>query len=247
VGLLFAVVGVGIMLMFTRVLVIGSVGFIAAIGVAMLFTGLRDIREDARREAELDRVDREWPKIVALAAPAIREGKGLPRVLQNLGFSYTVRQWVQIRLTEERVGMPCLEDPEIGDLVLDRELGALVREIQILGAPVALEIEPDASGNTEPALAGARRIVRDPEGHAAKAMDLLVAEFLELKNTSWLRGDEPPMTEEKLRQRTHLTAIRVHPDKTTSYSYMTGATFAHHGVWLVLGPDGQLVESGLTG
>lgn len=81
--------------------------FFACFGVAMMVSGIRQQRHDARVQREIRRAEREWTALLQEAAAARQHGAGTVRLLQQRGYrDFFVRRWLAARLEQALADEP---------------------------------------------------------------------------------------------------------------------------------------------
>jgi hypothetical protein len=150
------------------------------------------------------------------------------------------------RAARERARPVVVRDPVLGQLVLDRQLGAFVGHRTLAGKRYDLAIAQTFGADAAADVPAQRQRIIAFEGAQRRIIDSITHEMLALYNDTW-RGDRPQMSQSQLAGRLRLASVHVGPgDRTTAY-FDVGEMFEGHVVEVRLGPDADIREITLGG
>ncbi|WP_337177769.1 DUF2262 domain-containing protein [Paludisphaera sp.] len=130
------------------------------------------------------------------------------------------------------------EDPDFGELVLDRATDWFKADVRWYRSTIELMVIRDESGSPELALATARALWSQPKAWTTRVKDLAVQQLLPLKNEDWLDEGESPLTPERFLRKLKLESIAVNPDGSFEFWFDDGNLFSGHMIQV----DGTLTE-----
>jgi len=131
--------------------------------------------------------------------------------------------------------------PRFGDLVLDRRFGVWNGEATFAGSRVRLSLEPASDEAIEAPRAQAEALFASEAEWKRRVDDYAVEQLLELKNESWLRDGESPLSREDFLARMTLRTITVDDEGRFGFWHDDGGLFWGHAILvggtLADGPD----------
>lgn len=135
-----------------------------------------------------------------------------------------------------------IETPDFGVFEFDRELDWYSAKVRWGDRDIDLYLDATDPTELEAALITARELWSDAEGWTRKVGDFAVQELLQLKNESWLDGDEDPVSASEFLESMILESITVNSEGGIEFLHDDGDLFWGHAiqVW-------GNVETGLEG
>ena len=123
-----------------------------------------------------------------------------------------------------------LQDPQFGDLSLDRRVNWYTARTEWNGVVVDLHITPDDSGALDAALGVARALWNQQEEWARRIGDYAVQKLLPLKNESWLDEEEVAFSADQFKARMTLESVTAMPDGSFDFWHNDGDLFLGHSI-----------------
>lgn len=150
------------------------------------------------------------------------------------------------RAARERERPVVVRDPVLGQLVLDRQIGAFVGHRTLAGKRYDLAIAQALGADAAAHVTAQRPRVTAFERDQRRIIDAITHKMLALYNDNW-RGDRPQMSQSQLAGHLCLTSVHVGPgDRTTAY-FDVGQVFEGHVIEARLGQDADIREIMLAG
>jgi hypothetical protein len=138
-----------------------------------------------------------------------------------------------------------VRDPELGRLVLDRDLDAFAGKRKLGGRRYTLAIARALRGTPEAQVRAMRpRVIAFERGYA-QVFAAVVEDTLPLYNDNW-RDNRKRLTATAFRSRLRLQSVHFGPGRTTAY-FGAGSLFLDHVVEVRLDPRTRVREIGLAG
>lgn len=122
------------------------------------------------------------------------------------------------------------EDPDFGELVLDRSTDWFKADVKWYRSTIELMVIRDEAGSPAAALATARALWSQPKAWTGRVKDFAVQELLPLKNEDWIDEDEGevPLTPQQFLRKLKLESIAVKPDGSFEFWFDDGNLFLGH-------------------
>jgi len=145
------------------------------------------------------------------------------------------------RLSAEMQKPVTVADSYFGSFTLDRSVNWLETQALWQSKPITLQLSLDGCDDQTALMKSARTFWEAQEAWDRRVRGCAVSELLDLKNDSWLEGDEGAVTEDEFQRRITVESITLYPDGEFEALFRDGDLFWGHAIivsgTLESGPD----------